>query len=498
MLTIVTVLIAIAFLMLSCFLESQRPEESHSKGPAGRLCRLDRDTFQLAMVPGEVMLPDKLKLRPAHQSTSSPPVHHISDKSGDRERGELEGELGHVVAGMSGNFIANFKETEMNFNKCVKEHLAQEPSCEGIVRFDSNRYIKRGLGIRSGLRCTVCDYKSTGIMAFYEEVVQKDESKGRQGRPAAKLNVQLQVALTKTPIGNSAFRNILSTLDIDPPSERGMQDVANRVSREFTKLNEDQLAQNREKVGTIMGIRQNATSECQAKILVEADAAYNNPPKGRSFSQPGTQSWMPMFCGEKGLEVPVAFATKSKLCPKCKWGKDCHDPSCTKDFQKNVAMGQAEKDMGRDCAEQVFQNKTLKIGALVADGDSHIAQGVGEAGGEDVERQLCSRHLTKSVGRNLNKDELKSVQGATKAATNKNRRDLASFAQKRCAWEFKEAHKKCGNDVTKLVELCDKLKRGVISCIKGDGDACRRISLVCKAHRRGKGMGKKSGVSVRL
>ena len=126
-------------------------------------------------------------------------------------------------------------------------------------------------------------------------------------------------------------------------------------------------------------------------------------------------------------------------------GEDCHDPSCTKDFQKNVAMGQAEKDMGRDCAEQVFKDKTLKIGALVADAKSHIAQGISEVSGEDVDRQLCSRHLTKSVGRNLNKDELKSVPGATKAATNKNRWDLGSFLPKeRCAWEFKEAHKNVG------------------------------------------------------
>ena len=87
-------------------------------------------------------------------------------------------------------------------------------------------------------------------MKFYEEV-QSDKC----GNKTVKMNIQLQVALTKEPIGNSTIRNILSTLDIDPAAESSMQDMANRVHEAFIGISERQLAANRNIIREVMKIR---------------------------------------------------------------------------------------------------------------------------------------------------------------------------------------------------------------------------------------------------
>ena len=90
-----------------------------------------------------------------------------------------------------------------------------------------------------------CDYTHIK-MKFYEEVRSE-----KRGNKAVKMNIQLQVALTKEPIGNSTIRSILSTLDIDPPSESSMQDMANSVGEAFIDINERQLAANRNIIGDV-------------------------------------------------------------------------------------------------------------------------------------------------------------------------------------------------------------------------------------------------------
>ena len=150
----------------------------------------------------------------------------------------------------------------------------------------------------------------------------------------------------------------------------------------------------------------------------------------------------------------------------------------------------------RTVTEEVIKDGNLSIGAIIADGDSAIESGIKEVGGNDMERQHCTRHLTKAVGRDIMKDDLKSVKARTKALTKKKMLDLSRFVGKGCAWEFNAAHEKCGNDVEKLVILCRNLKEGVVSCLEGDWKTCRRVYLVCQAHKRGE-KGKKCWVSLK-
>ena len=394
---------------------------------------MDRELYDLAKLANEDVLPSVL--RPELAAKSSPADIDVTNP--DK---------------LSGNFIAHIGSTEVAFNKGIRAHLEANPKCMGDVILDPSTYCKMGLGVRAGLKCTECSFCFNRVK-FYEEV---ESDRPKRGNKAVKLNVQFQVALTKEPVGNTAIRNILAMLDIDPPTVHAMQEMANKVGQVFTELNENQLALNRSIVSTVVRIRKGDgdVESGPAPIVVAADGGYNNPPKGRTFYQPGTQSWCPMFSMEEGLEIPVAFATRSKLCscPEAKVG--VHLKSCTKTFPTHVAMGNSEKEMGKDCAQQI-DGKELTVGTVIADGDGHLVSGVQEAITDRVvERQNCSRHLTKSISRNIGNGSLACMPGPTQALKKKQKYTLAKFVAKRCAWEYREAHRRYGKNLNRLIVKC--------------------------------------------
>lgn len=361
------------------------------------------------------------------------------------------------------------------------------PTCNGDVRLDQNRLYQIGLGLRSYMKCTLCNYQSSSCRKFYEEIQNHDNGGKRvKGQISPKINVQLQVALTKEPIGNTALRNIFATCDINPPAESGMQKLANKVNPQIHDINTEQLRLNRKHIKHVMRCRNDGKN---VPIAVEADSAYNNPIKGRSFYQPDTQSWCPVFSGEAGLELPVAFSTRSKIC-SCPGSRDGHHiDTCSKDFPSYKAMGSSEKELGNDCGKQMLSDGP-SIGTIVGDGDGHIFQGMKEAldgsSGVTLEREHCSRQLTKSIYRNLIKAtfSLQCIPGRTQAIRFARKKAFAKLIQKRSAWEFKEAHRRFGHDIDILVAKCNGLVEGIFACIEGDVQTCKRLSLVCKIHKK--------------
>ena len=423
------------------------------------LQRMEKKLFDLAKLPDEEVLP--ATLRPDVEKSSAECSTAQNLKHPDK---------------LSGNFIGHIGSTETAFNRGIRENLKERPNCKGDIILDPATYQKMGLGLRAGLKCTECDYTHIK-MKFYEEVRSE-----KRGNKAVKMNIHLQVALTKEPIGNSTIRSILSTLDIDPPSESSMQDMANSVGEAFIDINERQLAANRNIIGDVMKVRRGDGESGPPSIAVAADGAYNNPPKGRGFYQPGTQSRCPMMCMEEGLDMPVAFATRSKLCscPRAKAG--IHLSSCSKTFSNHVAMGNSEKEMGKDCGEQINGSK-VTIGTIIADGDGHVVSGVKDAmPQQEVEKQNCARHLTKSVGRNITKQALECFPGPTQVLKKQQLKALSKFVEKRCSWEYREAHRRYGKQINLLISKCAMM--GIIANVEGDGETCRRVSLVCKAHSR--------------
>ncbi len=143
---------------------------------------------------------------------------------------------------LTGNIITDVRKCEEHFNTCIRQHLQDFPNCEGNIIFDSQSFTTWGLAISSRLKCSEnCGYQSARKLKFYEEVQRP--GKGRKG---ATINTQLQVVLTKQPIGNGAVREILASIDTPCPSESGMQRNANKVSDAFHTIAEKQLSKNRQ------------------------------------------------------------------------------------------------------------------------------------------------------------------------------------------------------------------------------------------------------------
>ena len=318
-------------------------------------------------------------------------------------------------------------------------------------------------------------------LKFYEEV---ERLRGR-GRKAAKINTQLQVSLTKQPIGNSAIRELLSAIDTPSPSESGMQRTANKVSDAFQTIAEKQLGQNREFIKHVMKLRGNEKNN----IVAQSDVAYNNPIKGRSFYQPGTQAWAPYFVSEPRLEhIPIAFQTRSKIC-SCNTLNNTikHKETCGLNFP---AMGNAEYLLGKDLGKELMEGESpLGVHTLVTDGDSHLQKGLREVMskfGIETEKGDCTRHVTRSVSRGIRRGCLSDRclgEDKTSLEKKRNHNTLANFVERRCAMEFRQAYRKHGEDLEKLLDTCKLAKIGILGCIQGHADICRQASLVCGAHR---------------
>lgn len=341
-----------------------------------------------------------------------------------------------------------------------------------------------------------CGYRSATKLKFYTETRRE---KGRRGRRAAKTNVQLQVILTKHPIGNSAVRELLSAIDVHTPCESGMQRSANKVCDKFVEVAEEQLKVNRDLVRAVMKLRNEDTPENGVPLIrAQSDVAYNNPPKGRFFSQRGTQAWAPCFAAEPGLEnVPIAFKTRSKVCSCITVDHEKkHSNSCKLNFPPGEAMGNAEYELGKDLGKVLTQGESaIGVHTLITDGDSHLQRGMHNVmfqEGIQVDKGDCTRHITRSIGRNIRKAALSERctggPGKTILMRTRNKSRLASFIERRCAWEFRAIHKKYGDglggNLGRMIEAGRLAKIGILGCIQGHTDICREASLVCGAHHK--------------
>ena len=111
------------------------------------------------------------------------------------------------------------------------------------------------------------------------------------GRPPAAVNLQLGTFLVKSPISIENTRLLFAALDCHPPNAKSLQTVIDRCCANYTTLNTEQMVENQNLLFDARG----------SEVKVLTDTVYNNPPKGRSMYQAGTQSHTPMIDAETGL-----------------------------------------------------------------------------------------------------------------------------------------------------------------------------------------------------
>ena len=153
------------------------------------------------------------------------------------------------------------------WNSVFLEHKTQHPACEGFLEWDMINEEQRGMGWRECAICKKCKYRSR-MYSLYKEVTTRV---GR--RKTCQLNRGLAVGLSQTPIATTSFRKICMSLNIPPPSVRGMQNTANEINEELVAVNNQDMSELHKELKNInfyRGVEENS-------IDVERDCCYNNP-----------------------------------------------------------------------------------------------------------------------------------------------------------------------------------------------------------------------------
>ena len=382
----------------------------------------------------------------------------------------------------TGYRIVSIKKNEEMWNQCFKEHMQQNNTCKGQLKWHLPSEERRGMSCRQTMVCTSCNYKSK-LFNLYHEVT----SQGR-GRKAADINLGLQVGLHLSPIGTSSLQRICLSSNIPAPSNYGMQKAANKVNKTIHNANIIDMKQRRARLKKVNEIRGVDSSI----ISVQGDGMYNNPLYsgiGKTPFQPATQTVYSFAENETKHHDIIQLITKNKLCSKHKHLSDnqhtCKPSTCSANipFQKSIGD---EYSWAKEGVEEL-DKEGLHVAFITTDPDSAAYRAASDIALHNdrkfqVHHSVDTRHFNethrKYIKRSGNLDKI--VLGRTKIQRSKMAANLALDIASRCQAEFNEAYKTCSGDANVLKKKLSYTCDAIIQCYQGSHEKCRRNSFVCK------------------
>ncbi|KAI8510967.1 Protein unc-80 [Branchiostoma belcheri] len=148
----------------------------------------------------------------------------------------------------------------------------------------------RIVDMQKALRCKACGYKTTPAELFQRVDHRRP---GTRGPLPVKMNIQAVTPGVKDRYGPTALGPLFASLNVPGPSRTVAQRKMTEASSAYEKLNKEQMQRNCHVLAEVQKLRLAAGLKESAGISVEMDTGYNNPPKGRSRGQPGTQAECP-------------------------------------------------------------------------------------------------------------------------------------------------------------------------------------------------------------
>ena len=438
-------------------------EEEHF----GRLERPERNIYAMASDDMDSSLLTPSKLRP--KSSKSPGT--ATAVSTDT---------------LLGNRIFAVGKLEKLYNDFYKLHREHSPNCEPTISFAPKLERQWGLAVEEGLRCESC-----GLHGSSQRLFEEVQRINQRGRLAAKVNIQLQVALSKLPIGNAAVRLIFASLDLPVPCASALQYLSSKVSKTCVDTNEEQMSANRDMLKQFL---QMCNSHCsdngELKFSAQSDVCYNNSAKSRAFSQPGTQAMAPLIENETSSKMVVAFSTVNKHCATCEKTSNHEHVGCTRTYRKNAPIGNSEKVLSARNADTVYHDG-LSMEFLCTDNDGAMVSAAQEAASLQQKtapkKMDCTVHLSRGLKRQFYKIPLSSpiFESVPQASRKHFREMLARAAQSRCHAEVKGAMQKYGKEEIKFCSRLTSAADNIIQCFTGNHKSCRSCSFVCKQSGKG-------------
>ena len=366
---------------------------------------------------------------------------------------------------------------EALFNSVWRNHKTFNPECNGDLKFDDENHKQWGLAWRERFKCSDCDF----VSQYYK--TYKEVDTGKCGQKAAAINLQAQTALMHTSISNKAFREMLMTSNIIPPSPSGMQKSANKVSKMVEEINRESMKSIRENLVTenrLCGLSD------ETLVRVESDSRYNNPiiNSGTTPFQAGTQVVTTMSENNTFDKKIISLNTANKLCNVAARmrGKGIevkcpnHEGICTANLAEDATVGN-EAAYSAECAREV--SDCLKISHVTTDGDSKSFQGIKNVHGQEVQALRCVRHLSVSMKRAIVRCTFSTsmFRGVNK---NNQKTRFALDIKARCMAELNQSFKMHNGELYKIKSHMPEVIKAIIMCYKGYcGYTCRVNSYVC-------------------
>ena len=370
-------------------------------------------------------------------------------------------------------------------NIVTKEHLANNPSCDGNLGFDSSKEVQRGLVWSESVRCDKCHYCSS-TYKLYEEI-----ETGKRGRRPATANVGFNIALTQTPAAAASVIKMLCGGNIPAPSERGMHKCATKVCRLIKEANIADMKKRRAQLKKLNRWR----SLPESTLAAQSDGTYNNSlysGVGRTPFQPATQCSYLVAENMTSKKQIIAMETVNKLCSKHGFhsaeDEECDiksgDCSATACIETNIGD---EQKWAKMCFQDL-QNDGLHINFLTTDPDTKAYQAAEElysckqVTGRKPQHQIDTRHLSENHRKQIknNMHVLNMMPGLRKSDRQFARGRFAADISMRCQAEFESVHKKVGGNMDEMTLRIHRSISAIKRCYCGDHSHCQLFSSVCK------------------
>lgn len=421
----------------------QQEEEPEPVMGIRNMSRLDRETYESISLPAGAT---PTYLRPTKISHPKPIEVYSSTKPA-------------VNNGILGNRVIYMNNMAHLFSEVYRKHKTASPSCDGDFIFPQEDECLWGIGTILTIKCVLCDFKSKKTK-MYEEV---DEIVKR-GRKPAKMNTQLANVMSKISASVQDVIILFSGIECSTMHPTNLQRMVDKASPNWTSVNTQQLQINRE-------IIQNVISHTGQPFICQTDTSYNNSPKGRAFSQPGTQSFTPLIECVTKKKLTIASTAMNTHCTK---GGNCKHTDCSRNYDPQEPIGNSEVKAGRLNLEECTENNMCPD-AITSDGTSLAVRGA-NALRTHLEKLDCTVHVTRGQRRAIYR--LQGQEFQRQLGNLKIKNILARDVPNRCALELRRARAKYINN-EEFYNQMELSRQCIVPCITGDHELCEKWSLVC-------------------
>lgn len=380
------------------------------------------------------------------------------------------------------NRILHVGKLQELFNNAHREHVEQNPTCQGNLEMDLGSEKQRGLGFEERLKCSECAYISK-----YKKLYNTVRT-GKRGPETASMNCAIQVALSQSPIGNETFRKFLLSANLPAPSSTSMNRTGQYIQEKIVETNVTDMKNRLKEAKTI----QQARGEGDA-VPFEADGMYNShlyAGATKTPMVPSTQSVFTMAENVTRNRQIVQVNIKNKLCVRCRLHRNRHLTGqhagrCTATMQMQENIGNEEK-RAMECMENLLE-QGVEVSELTTDGDSSIFKAsetlynAGKLKNRPI-HYMDTRHLSDNQRKKIKNVEFSKgfLPGSTKRLRDSMQGRLANDLAKRCEGEFQACLQKHDGDEYILKRKMTYCIPAMVKCYHGDHKECRTHSYVCK------------------